>query len=201
MKKAIPILLVVLSAIVIYWYIFLRDDTISYGPGVLAPDSPIQEIIDSPESFYFKDYTITPLATFDIKAKVLSKKDYNSGREAELSPVDLALGWGRMSDESVLDSIDISQSVRWYRWRSNNMSIPREEIESHSSNMHIIPANQSVETMLERVRKGDIVEFSGNLIRVEAEDNWYWVSSLSRTDTGDGACELVWVETFTILQF
>lgn len=123
------------------------------------------------------------------------------GRESDLSPVDLALGWGKMSDERVLDSIDISQSGRWYRWRTDKLPIPMREIETHSANMHLIPANKSIKSTINRTRIGDIVEFSGNLIRVDAKDGWRWLSSLSRTDNGGHSCELIWVEKFEIQKF
>ena len=197
MKKIIYILL----AIVVLWFVFLRNNQVSLVPGVLAPNPPKQVKIISPKTFSFKDYTITPLAKFHIKAKVLSKKKYNLGRESDLSPVDLALGWGNMSNERVLDSIDISQSNRWYRWRTDKFPIPRREIETHSANMHLIPANKSIKSMINRTRIGDIVEFSGNLIRVDAKDGWHWLSSLSRTDNGGHSCELIWVEKFEIQKF
>jgi hypothetical protein len=38
------------------------------------------------------------------------------------------------------------------------------------------------------------VRFKGYLVKVEAPDCWRWVSSLTRTNIGAGACELVWVE-------
>ncbi len=197
MKKALYILL----SIGVLWFVFLRDDHVSLGPGVLAPDPPKQENISSPQGFSFKGYTITPLAEFSIQAKVLSKKTYRWGREAELSPVDFALGWGKMSDEQVLASIDISQSNRWYMWWTDNFPIPRNEIETHSANMHLIPANKSIQSMIKRTRSGDIVELSGALVRVDANDGWHWISSVSRSDTGNHSCELVWVEKFKIQKF
>lgn len=183
------------------WYFFLREEVVRLGPGVLAADPPKQVKILSPVSFSFKNYTITPLAKFHIKAKVLSRKNYRLGRESDLSPVDLALGWGKMSDESVLDLIDILQSNRWYKWWTNEFPIPRREIETHSANMHLIPESKAVKSMINRARKGDIVEFSGSLVRVDAKDGWRWISSLSRTDIGKHSCELVWVENFNIQEF
>ena len=190
--------LVFFLAIICYWFIFQRTSSVEYGPGVLAPDIPIQEKIVLRTDFPFKDYTITPLAKFHIKAKTLSVKTYRSGRESELSPVDLALGWGRMSDESILESIDISQSGRWYKWHVNEFPIPRREIETNSANMHLIPANKEIESKIKRARRGDVVEFSGSLIRVDANDGWRWVSSLTRKDTGGHSCELVFVENFSV---
>jgi hypothetical protein len=197
MKK----LFLLLSLILVGWYAFLRNADTKLGPGVFAPDSPVQESLPSTQSFAFGGYTITPLASFYLKAKVLSKKRYSVGREAELSPIDLALGWGRMSDESVLEQLKIWQAYRWYRWRTDRFPIPRREIETHSSNMHLIPANDWIASIIDDVRKGDIIELSGKLVRVDADDGWRWISSLSREDVGNHSCELIWVEDFTVLSF
>ena len=195
MKKNILIALSIVSV----WFIFIREEHISLGSGVFAPETPEQIMIESPQSFSFKDYTITPMATFNIKAKVLSIEQYYSGRESDLSPVDFALGWGNMSDESILASIDISQSNRWYRWHVEKFPIPRRELEMHSANMHLIPANGYIESMIDNARTGDIVAINGALVKVDAQDGWHWSSSLTRADTGNHACELVWVERFEIL--
>ena len=139
------------------------------------------------------DYVITPLADVEITAKVLGKENYYLDRESDISPVDLALGWGRMSDPAVLEQISISQSSRWYYWKTPKFPIPRKEIETHSANMHIIPANDYVRDNLKEVEEGQHVKIRGNLVRVDASDGWFWKSSLTRNDTGNRACELVYV--------
>lgn len=190
-----------LSLALVGWYAFSRNTDTKLGPGVFASEPPVQESIPTTPSFSFGDYTIMPLASFHVKAKVLSRKAYRAGREAELSPMDLALGWGRMSDESVLEHLKIWQSYRWYRWRTPRFPIPRREIETSSANMHLIPANDWIASIIDDVRKGDIVEISGKLVRVDADDGWHWISSLSREDVGNRSCELVWVEDFFIHRF
>ena len=52
--------------------------------------------------------------------------------------------------------------------------------------------------VLKRVREGDVVSIHGHLVQVMANDGWHWASSLSREDTGSGACELVLVESIEI---
>ena len=141
----------------------------------------------------FDDYLITPLAEFQIKARVLSRENYWLGREADLSPVDFALGWGRMANPDITDNITISQRNRWYYWKTDKYPIPRAEIENSSANMHMIPANEVIADKLKQVKEGDHVSITGKLVRIDAEDGWRWVSSLSRADTGDGACEVVYV--------
>lgn len=177
------------------WKLYNYSGQVSFGPGVLVPELPYQQRAESSADRVMGDYKITGLAAFSIKAKVLAKKNYYMGREADLSPTDLALGWGRMSDEAVLDQIDISQSGRFYRWRVESFPIPRNEIETHSANMHLIPANDSVKTAIKKIKVGEIIELSGSLVNVVANsDGWRWTSSLTRNDTGNGACELILVE-------
>jgi hypothetical protein len=145
-------------------------------------------------SLSFPGYTFTNPERFELDARVLSVRDYRSGREAELSPRDLALGWDRMMEDAVVEQIEISQSGRWYRWRSDNFPIPRREIETSSANMHMVPANEQVARQLEEVDEDDRIRIVGQLVDISAADGWRWRSSRTRTDTGNGACELVLLE-------
>ncbi|MGB5672413.1 MAG: hypothetical protein WBM71_17875 [Sedimenticolaceae bacterium] len=193
-------LLVALLIGLLAWKFLLQDERVELGPGVRAPDAPHQSPPRTSDSFELKGYRITPLAEFRINAKVLSRETYSLGHEAELSPLDLALGWGPMSDEELLQRIRISQFGRWYRWRApTTYPIARREIETHSANMHMIPADDDIEDALEDVREGQVIELSGQLVGVRADDGWHWTSSLTREDTGARSCELVYVERVRII--
>ncbi len=195
--KNIIILLMVITA---GWKLFNYSGLVILGPGILAKELPKQVAVGSSVTLEMGEYFITELAKFSIKAKVLSKTDYYFDREADLSPTDLALGWGRMSDEMVLETIDISQSGRFYRWSVDSFPIPRGEIQTHSANMHLIPANDSVADDIASVRAGEIVEITGSLVEAKSiNDDWRWRSSLTRKDTGKGACELILVKSLRIV--
>jgi hypothetical protein len=196
MKKIIFLLLVILSV----WKLLSDPGSVTLGPGVHAKDPPKQVNITNPSSFAFRDYRITPLATFKIRAKVLSREDYGFDEGADISPVDLALGWGRMSDEVVIEQIEISQSGRWYRWHVNTPPIPLREIETHSANMHLIPADSYVEGEIDKTRTGDIIELTGKLVEVKSSNGMRWKSSMSREDTGAHACEVIWVDSFEVVE-
>lgn len=165
-----------------------------HAPGVLASEAPLQSDAKNSRAFDLNGYRITPLADYSITARVLSREDYRLGREADLSKTDFALGWGRMSDESVLKNISVKQTGRFYLWQVQEFPIPRREIETSSANVHLIAANSTVANQLERVRKGQVVHLQGELVQAEASDGWKWRSSLTRDDTGAGACELLYVE-------
>ncbi len=185
--------------IFVTWKLTNGPGEVTLGPGVMAKDAPVQQNAVLSQKFQLDDYEITPTARFDIRAKVLGSKSYTFGREADVSPIDLTLGWGPMSDERILQTIQISQSNRFYRWRVKEFPIPRREIETNSANMHMIPANKTIAKKIKAARQGDIIKLSGHLVNVSAPDGWMWKSSLTRQDTGSGACELIWVEQFDVL--
>ena len=134
------------------------------------------------------------LAGFSVAARVLGTERYTFDREATWSPLDLALGWGRMRDDAVLSQLSISQGGRFFHWRSEQAPpIPVDELTASASNMHMVPANEAIADALHAIDAGDAVRIDGWLIRIEAEDGWRWSSSLSREDSGAGACELVYV--------
>lgn len=165
-------------------------------PGAVVLGEPEQDEGVRKASFQHKGHTITPFARFTVRARLLGAERYRHDREAQLAPLDFALGWNDMSNDAVLDRLKISQGYRWYsyRWDEKGPPVPPEVIVRNSANMHLIPASEDVLRRLERVQPGAMVTLHGWLVDVQAADGWAWRSSRSRTDTGQGACELVWVE-------
>lgn len=155
-----------------------------------------QQTATSAPPFALQGYQVRPLAQFAIRARVLGREEYSFGREADLSPVDLALGWRRMAEPAVYEPLNITQGGRWYRYSwSNQPPIPLQEIIESSANMHLIPANPAVERALRKARKGSFVRITGQLVEVTHPGGWRWTSSLTRSDSGANSCELIYVET------
>ena len=171
---------------------------IIHPPGVLVPQSPVQLNLD-PSQFKIDDYLVTRKAKFELRARVLSTRNYYLHRESDLSPVDLALGWGPMSDQAIVDRMNISQSARWYRF---DYQLPAPlasgEMIRNSSNMHMIPAAKRVRKKLKQLRHGDVVTLRGYLVDVDHDSGWAWRTSMTREDTGAGACEIVYVESIVV---
>ncbi len=170
-------------------------------PGVLAAVAPEQHDLSHAASFRDKNFTITPLADFALTARVLSREDYRLDPTSSISPTDLALGWGRMSDSAVLAKLNIRQSGRWYTysWTTPEPPIPLAELIRSSSNMHMLPADDTVRYELKQVRPGDVIHLEGQLIEADTSNGGVWRSSLTREDTGDGACEVVYVRSLVVL--
>lgn len=180
--------------------VFGNGSDIDHPPGEQqAAATPAQINLNGAPMIEQSNYRLQPRASFSLRARVLGREDYHFDRGADLSPMDLALGWGPMSDSAVLDQITITQRNRWYHWSTPHFPIPRRDIETHSANMHMIPANDSVADTLSSIRRGQIVEIHGYLVDASAADGFRWRSSLTREDIGNGACELVYVESISLL--
>ena len=125
MSRLIKFLVVIAILYALWIVLFQSDDGISDS----ASYQSTQQV------HLFKDYNIRTLETYAGEFRVLARDDYNFGREAELSPVDFALGWGEMAKPEVYKQLSIHQSNRWYHWRyEQTPPIPVQEIARLSAN-------------------------------------------------------------------
>jgi len=180
------------------WRLYSTRD-IHHEPGVLAAADPVQREIDAAPVIERGEFRLRPRAEFDATVRILHREDYSLGALASLVPTDFAVGWGRMSDSSVLAGIEISQANRFYFWRTASWPIERAEIESHSANWHVIPGNEAVRAVLARLRAGSLVELRGRLVDIEGTEGGM-PTSLSRSDTGPGACEILLASSARVME-
>ena len=183
-----------LAVAVLLVVFFLKSSGHSYPPGALAPAEPLQSAT-SPRTWNKNGFTITALAQYRIEAYVISTERYWLDTGAPLSPIDFAVGWGPASDPAVLSHLSYSQGHRWFSYRPiGRVPVPLDVIAPHCANMHLIPADDRIEGKLKSIRSSDIVNMAGYLVEARGGGKSAWRSSLTRTDTGAGACELMWVE-------
>ena len=126
------------------------------------------------------------------KPECLSTKRYSFGDGADLVPLDVAFGWGPMSDNAgAAAHTDVSQAGRWYHLRWQQAPIPEAQIMGHSGNMHLIPANSYVEDKLHSLARGaGGGAAAASWWMPRRDDGWSWKTSLRRDDVGGGSCEL-----------
>ena len=187
------LIVLLLLAAAVWWLWPARE--LRHAPGVRLDREPEQQTIAPRAVGGFKKYTITAVASYAVEARVLHVKRYWVDGE-DLVPYDVAVGWGAMSDQAVLDRLSISQGNRFffYEWQ-HPPPIAVSEIERHAANMHVIAANKNVASAVRRLRRGEFVAMRGFLVNVSGPDGFCWNTSLRRDDTGNGACELFYVES------
>lgn len=163
--------------------------------------APVQTTVTGePITWQRKNYTweLTPRAQIQVTGRVLSRRTYTRDWQSEISPLDFAIGWGELNDTEVDDWVKWRQSGRWYYYRwPNEAPYTEKYLRTHSSNIHIVPATESLETILLKIRKNDKILMEGKLVDMEATSEtkrWSSATSLTRTDSGNGACEILLVE-------
>ena len=114
--------------------------------------------------------------------------------------VDLGLLWGPKS-AWIEANFEFRQNARWLFWQTD---LPirdgdRALVTRSVGNQHLIPAEgiSGLDRAIRSTEAGDLVRIEGWLVTI-TDDAGREVARSSRTrdDTGDGACEVVWVERF-----
>ena len=199
MKIVIKILS--LTIIIVGLFLFFRSKDVVHPPGIIAPNAPKQILSKGNNEWQKEDFNYKEIAKFEITARVLSIRFYDYDDMSEFCPVDSAFGWRKMSDQKIIDELEIKQQHRWYVYRFNNSVIPQSEIKLNSSNMHIIPSDENIEDQLDDLIRGNLVMIKGKLVNVnKIGQKWTWKTSTKRNDDGRGACEILWAEEISIIK-
>jgi len=141
-------------------------------------------------------------ANYELKGVVKSKRKY-SDFPSQISYYDLAIAWGDLNKKGIDDFISYSQRGRWYYFQHTAASpVDIGYISNNSANVHIIHKNENVLNKIKKIKKGDLIKLKGYLVDVDFKESnnvELWQTSRSRSDTGNGACEIFYVEEATIL--
>ena len=143
-----------------------------------------------------KELKVIPLADFDINGVVVSTKRYYSGFDAAVVPIDIGIVWGEITKPENIANIYFEQIVRFLRYRiTGDLPFGYDYINKNVANIHAVPENKKIKRVLNSINKYDKVHLKGYLIQIESisNKNYRRRSSLTRDDTGDGACEVMWI--------
>lgn len=144
-----------------------------------------------------------PRADYQIEARVLHSQEYDDW-QAIFSPVDVALGWGKISDPTVDRWINWNQDGRWYHYKwSLDAPVTGSYISEHSANVHVIPASENLAAVIRELEPNDLVRMEGMLVDVEAgaadePELQRFQTSLTRSDIGDSSCEILYVHLLEV---
>lgn len=141
--------------------------------------------------------------SYSISGRVVGTQNYiKSSWGNILSPKDVGLSWGFLAREENHKKISWQSSPnRFLYWSTKDMEWLRKvggtgAVNINSSNSHLIPSDEKTEKLISNIDKNDFIRIEGYLVNIRGEkgNKYYtWNSSTSRYDTGDGACEVVYV--------
>jgi hypothetical protein len=169
-------------------------------------DEPRQEELDKPIPVTVQrgGHTFFVIKThrYALTAQVLSAHAYDWVWTSDFYDVDLGVAWGDQV-RRLTDTYTFYQDARFLFWRSEGpvADAERDYLTTHVGNVHTLPAERKpqVGRALRSVRTGDRVSLDGYLVVIQdAGTNELARSSTVRTDTGNGACEVMWVDRLQV---
>lgn len=152
-------------------------------------------------------YTFTPKFSYEVSGVVVSMYDSESWfdfthAKDPANTKDVCVVWGKNATNPLLSSIKFSSGefTCFYQWSGTDPGFSNQ----HISNNHMIPATEEVKKLIKNVRIGDQVTFSGYLTDYEVKDAkgnlvGKRTTSITREDTRNGACEVVYATDGSII--
>jgi hypothetical protein len=148
------------------------------------------------------------LADFQFTAVILSRNNYSMGEFASLSPTDLAIGWGALSDPVIYRQFKFDQRGSPLAGRfvfpevvpgTAMAALPLTEMAAlllaTLTHVHTIPANGDVRRRLAGIRPGQVATLKGVLVEATAPSGDLYRSSLKLFDY---ECEIMWVDDLAL---
>jgi len=156
------------------------------------------------------DYTVQPLYKYDLYGMVVSKhnadtwwdflhKEWND----QLNITDLCVVWGNNARSGAYLDISFSSGQFTCNYQTSSNEAWAAFDTSAISNNHLLSADSSLARKMREVRIGDQIHFAGYLAEYSHNHRgapFKRGTSTVRTDTGNGACETVYVDRFEVLQ-
>ena len=109
--------------------------------------------------------------------------------------------WGPLLAEDLEDQMTFKNNGnRFLKYSYKNSLVQKlgskEAVTDSLSNNHVIHSSDHVLKLIRNIKEGDFIKIEGFLVDVHYSNEsskGYWPTSLSRTDHGDGACEVIYV--------
>lgn len=160
---------------------------------------------------YGTDVQINYIAKYSISGRVVDVQNYYGYNiENKLSPKDIGMSWGFFANEENHKKVTWTslgnRSLSWYsndgNWISKMGGVSK--ISQFCSNNHLIPSDNKIKRLIDEIKEGDFIRIEGRLVkvnyRINSSNYVTWNTSTSRTDSGDGACEVIYVTDVTWLK-
>jgi len=152
-----------------------------------------------------KDYLVEPEYDYDLVGMIVSYRHHdNNSRmhrlaDDHLNMLDVCVVWGNNAGGAQLDKIDFWNGIFTCNIKTRNQEAWDSFDMNQLSNNHLISDNEDIRDRVRKVKIGDQVRIRGVLAAYESPGGRRGTSTV-RTDTGDGACETIYVDQFEIVR-
>lgn len=210
MKQHANNLLVLISFAGLAVSFWNRNDlpgNIDYVDG--ARTEPIQSITRSQAldvAFNDVNYRVEPEFDYDITGMIVSFRHHDNNSRMHrlandhLNMLDVCVVWGDNTRNAQLDKLKFWNGIFTCNVQTRDQAAWDSFDMNQLSNNHLISADESVRDRVRKIRIGDQIRIRGSLAGYSSPGVGKRGTSATRTDTGDGACETIYVERFEIVR-
>lgn len=183
-------------------------------PSTLSPmitdTEPVQAETTMP-SFNFEyenvKYVVHPRAEYELYGLLVTHNNttgigdiYHDDRSVDLK--DICVVWGRNAASGVYQKIQFWSEPWTCRFGTRDDEVWNDFSLTEVSNNHLLAGTEKVRAVVKGLHVGDQVYLKGYLVDYAHQDypEQLRQSSLTRTDTGDGACEVFFVSDARVIK-
>lgn len=151
------------------------------------------------------EYLIEPEYAYDLTGMIVSYRQHEGNSRMHLlandhlNVADVCVVWGD-NTESELQKLDFWNGIFTCNVFTRNMQAWESFDMNQLSNNHLISDDDFIRRQVRKIQIGDQIRVRGYLASYSNPDGGKRGTSTTRTDTGDGACETVFIESFRIVQ-
>jgi hypothetical protein len=151
------------------------------------------------------EYLVEPEYAYDLTGMIVSFRQHKGNSRMHLrandhlNMADMCVIWGD-NTEADLQAIDFWNGIFTCNVFTRDMDAWNSFNMDQLSNNHLISDDEYIRGQVRKIQIGDQVRVRGYLASYSNGGGSKRGTSTTRTDTGDGACETVFVEYFRIVQ-
>lgn len=171
-------------------------------------EAPRQRQIDEPPFMVQAnevDYRVQPLYNYELTGLVVSFKRFRPGIGLHerwndyINIADICVVWGENARDVDLNKFRFSNGEFTCNYSTRNREAWDRFNPDQLSNNHILTDDERLKDEIRKLEVGDQIHLRGRLAEYGQPDGPVRGTSTVRTDTGNGACETIYLSEFTIL--
>jgi len=192
--------------LVSFWNRNDLPQNIDYVPEIL--NEPLQRATRKPSfdaHYNGVNYLIEPEFEYDLYGMIVSYRHHDGDRihllaNDHLNMLDVCVIWGENTSNSRLRKIDFWNGIFTCNVKTRDQEAWDAFDMYKLSNNHLISDDDFLRDRVRDIQVGDQIRVRGYLASYSSKKGGRRGTSTTRQDTGDGACETLFVEQFEIIE-
>lgn len=203
----IVIIASVFLLLVSFWNRNVLPKNIDYVPGIL--NEPLQSPTrraSLTENYEGVAYLIEPEFEYELVGMIVSFRHHDGNSRMHrmasdhLNMLDVCVIWGDNTANTRLQKISFWNGIFTCNIKTRDQEAWNQFNMNQLSNNHLISVDDGIRDKVKGIRVGDQIRVRGYLAAYSSAMGGKRGTSTTRTDTGDGACETLFVEHFDIVE-